>query len=115
MTSIVYGVIRNGRRGIDYVKQRSELLDPKPKEMVITLKPLCSHFTYGHTHDTYFSQKPWVNKTHGRTNHKGAKKMWVLANKFYYINSTRESFFGSLHINQSKSLSLFDQSQVKAK
>lgn len=53
--------------------------------MVIKLKVMYSHFTYGQTHDTYFAQNPWVDKTSGNTNHKGPKKMWVPKNKKIYI------------------------------
>lgn len=57
----------------------------KFKGTVINSKALYFHLTYGHTHNIYFAHKLWVNKTFGRTNHKGSKKMWVAKNKIIYV------------------------------
>lgn len=52
MDSMIYGISRNGKRDIGYTPPMSSNFKPKPKEMVIKLKALYSHFTYGYTHDT---------------------------------------------------------------
>lgn len=65
MDSMIYGIIKNGRRGIGYVTPRNDMFNPKPKEMVIKLKALYSNFTYGHTYDTYFYDKSLVDKSSG--------------------------------------------------
>lgn len=57
----------------------------KPKEIVIKPKLLYSHFTYGDTYEIYFAQKPWVDKTFGKTNHKGSRMMWVPTNKIICV------------------------------
>lgn len=56
---MIYGVSRNGKRGIGYVPPNNSMFKFKPKEMMIKLKAMYSHFTYGHTHDIY------LHKTHG--------------------------------------------------
>lgn len=80
MALMIYGVRGNEKRGICYVKLKNSMFKPKPKENVIKPKALYSHFTHGHTHDTYFAQKPWVDKTSRKTNHKGPKKTRVPKN-----------------------------------
>ena len=52
MASMIYGVSRNGKRGIGYVPPKDSLcLNLNPKKFVIKPKALYSHFTYGHIHD----------------------------------------------------------------
>lgn len=70
MASMIYGVSRNGKKGIGYVPPENSMFKSKPKEMVIKPKVMYSQFTYAYTHDIYFAQKPWVDKTFGKTNHK---------------------------------------------
>lgn len=85
MTSIIYGVRRNGKKGIGNITPRSEMIDPKPKiQMVIKPKALYFHFNYGYSHD-FSTQKYWVRKTIGRINKKGPKKIWVPKDKIVYV------------------------------
>lgn len=66
-----------------YVPPNNFMFKYKPKEMVI--KKTLYHLTYGHTYDIYLLQKPWVDKTFEKTNHKGPKKIWVLKNKIIHV------------------------------
>ena len=71
MASMIYGVNRNGRKGIGYKGKVSQ--PKKVKDMVIKYTPLYSHFTYGHTHDIKytsndFSSKPKFKQNFGNSN-----------------------------------------------
>ena len=57
MASMIYGVSRNGRKGIGYEKPRGkETCQPKKvDDIVIRYTPLYSHFAYGHSHDIKYT------------------------------------------------------------
>ena len=60
MASMIYGVSRNGRKGIGYQGKV-----PTPKNaMDLTIKhtPLNSHFVYGHTHDIKYTSSKYSVK-----------------------------------------------------
>ena len=71
MAAMIYGVSRNGRKGIGY---KGKLSQPKKvKDMVIKHTPIYSHFTYGHIHDikytsNAFSAKPKFKQNFGNSN-----------------------------------------------
>ncbi|CAI8615440.1 unnamed protein product [Vicia faba] len=88
MASMIYGVSRNGRKGIGYQGKV-----PTPKNVMdLTIKhtPLNSHFVYGHTHDikytsSKYSVKPKFNQSFGKTNKSGPKKIWVPKDKIIHV------------------------------
>ena len=88
MASMIYGVSRNGRKGIGYLGKV-----PTPKNVMdLTIKhtPLNSHFVYGHTHDIKYtsskhSVKPKFNQSFGKTNKSGPKKIWVPKDKIIHV------------------------------
>ena len=88
MASMIYGVSRNGRKGIGYQGKV-----PTPKNVMdLTIKhtPLNSHFVYGHTHDIKYtsskhSVKPKFNQSFGKTNKSGPKKIWVPKDKIIHV------------------------------
>ena len=53
MASMIYGVSRNGRKGIWYKDKVSQ--PKKVKDLVIKHTPLNSHFTNGNTHDLKYT------------------------------------------------------------
>ena len=57
MDSIIYGVSRNGRKGIGYQGKVSP--HKKVMDLIIKFTPLKSHFTYGHTHDLKYTSKDY--------------------------------------------------------
>ena len=81
MASMIYGVSRNGRKGIGY---QGKVSPPKKvMDLVIKRTPLKSHFTYGHTHylkytSNDYSSKPKFKQNFGKTNKPGPKNIWVL-------------------------------------
>ena len=85
---MIYGVSRNGRKGIGYQGKV-----PTPKNVMdLTIKhtPLNSHFVYGHTHDIKYtsskhSVKPKFNQSFGKTNKSGPKKIWVPKDKIIHV------------------------------
>ena len=91
MASMIYGVSRNGRKGIKYVKPKGKETQPKRVEdIVIKHTPLYSHFTYEHTHDikhtsNAFSAKPKFKQNFGNSNKQGPKKIWVPKDKIIYV------------------------------
>lgn len=85
---MIYGVSGNGKIGIGYVKRRNSMFKPKRKDNVKKLKAPCSHSTNGHTHKLFFEHKPWVDKTSGKTNHKGPQKIWVPKAKIVYVQTS---------------------------
>lgn len=85
IASMIYGVSGNGKKGIDFVKPKNYMFKPKPKKTMINPKDLYSNLTYGYTNNIYYAHKPYVNKTSGRTNHKGSKKIWVPKAKIIYV------------------------------
>ena len=88
MASMIYGVSRNGRKGIGY---QGKVSPPKKvMDLVIKRTPLKSHFTYGHTHDLKYtsndySAKPKFKQNFGKTNKPGPKKIWVPKDKIIYV------------------------------
>ena len=88
MASMIYGVRRNGRKGIGY---QGKVPTPKnAMDLVIKRTPLDSHFIYGHTHDIKYtsidySVKPKFNQNFGKTNKSGPKKMWVPKDKIIHV------------------------------
>ena len=96
MASLIYGVSRNGRKGIGYVKPKGEeSYQPKQvDDMIIKHTPLHSHFTYGHTHDIKYTsesystkslEKPKLNQNFVNSNNQGPKKIWVPKDKIIYV------------------------------
>ena len=92
IASMIYGVSRNDRKGIGYVKPRGEETSQPKKvdDIVIKHTPLYSHFTYGHAHDikytsSDYSIKPKFNQNFGKTNKSGPKKMWVPKDKIIHV------------------------------
>ena len=88
MASMIYGVSRNGRKGIRYKGKVSQ--HKKVKDLVIKHTPLKYHFTYGHTHDLKytsndFSAKPTFKHNFGNSNKQGPKKIWIPNNKIIYV------------------------------
>ena len=61
MASMIYGVSRNDRKGVGYVKPKGEepYQPKKVDDMVIKHTPLNSHFTYGHTHDIKYTSESY--------------------------------------------------------
>ena len=88
MASMIYGVSRNGRKGIGY---QGKVPTPKnAMDLVIKRTPLKSHFVYGHTHDikytsSNYSVKPKFNQSFGKTNKSGPKKIWVPKDKIIQV------------------------------
>jgi hypothetical protein len=78
MAFMIYGVSKNGKRGIGYVEPRNPII--KPKENMIKPKILYSHFTYGHNHEKNSNHKAKAQKTYGKTN-KESKRIWVPKDK----------------------------------
>lgn len=74
MDYMIYGVSRNGKIGIGHALPRSSVFEPKQKEMVIKPIALSSYFTYGHTHDTNSTHKPWVVRPLGKLTTKDPKR-----------------------------------------
>ena len=88
MASMIYGVSRNGRKGIGY---QGKVPTPKnAMDLVIKRTSLDSHFIYGHTHDikytsSNYSVKPKFNQSFGKTNKSGPKKIWVPKDKIIHV------------------------------
>ena len=88
MASMIYGVSRNGRKGIGYKGKESQ--QKKVNDIVIKHTPLYSHFTYGHTHDikytsNAFSAKQKCKQNFGNSNKQGPKNIWVPKDKIVYV------------------------------
>ena len=88
----IYGVSRNGRKGIGYVKPKGEetYQSKKVDDIVIKHTPLDSHFTYGYAHDIKQASKPFSVKTKfkhnfGYFNKQGPKNIWVPTDKIVYV------------------------------
>lgn len=80
VASMIYGVIKNGIRGIAYVPEEKPISKPKAKP-----KALYSHFSYAHTQNDYSAQRPKFSKNYGITNLKGPKNIWVPKDKIIYV------------------------------
>lgn len=50
---MIFGVSRNGKRGIYYVPRKNYRVNPNSKQKAIKPKALYSHFSYLYTHDDY--------------------------------------------------------------
>ena len=88
MASMIYGVSRNGRKGIGY---KGKVSQPKNiKNLVIKSTPLYSHFTSGKTHDIKYTSKAFYAKlkfkqNFGNSNNHGPKNIWVPKDKSIYV------------------------------
>ena len=88
MASMIYGVSRNGKKGIGY---QGKVSPPKKvMDLVIKRIPLKSHFTYGHTNDLKYtrndySTKPKFKQNFGKTNKPRPKMIWVPKDKIIYV------------------------------
>jgi hypothetical protein len=68
---MIYGVNRNGKRGIGYIEPK--IPNAKPKLNVLKPKRLYSHFTLGHNKSTKHNAK--IHENHGNSDKKGPKRI----------------------------------------